>query len=148
MASIHNGTRSQDTSLCLNTGVKDAIKAQVRPVWRSISWHNATLILHLDSGLCYRGLFSLDSLLPTRCKTQGEVKGPLRPVHYRNTAGGRKKETWVFEFEGTEEKRTLSRGEAEPPSTTRAKQTEGLEAEEGWHKDGEIISLFFFLNNS
>lgn len=56
-----------------------------------------------------------------------------------------KKKTGVFEFEGTEEERTLSWGEAKPPSTTRAKQTEGLEAEEGWDKDGEIISFFIYL---
>lgn len=54
----------------------------------------------------------------------------------------------LFEFEGTEEKRTLSRGEAKPPSTTRAKQTEALEAGEGWDKDREIILFFFFFLKS
>lgn len=43
--------REQDTSLCLNAGVKDAIKAQVWLLWllwllwRSISGHNAAFIV-------------------------------------------------------------------------------------------------------
>lgn len=143
MASIQKRAQNQDRSLCLNTGVKDTIKAEVQQLHQLKQ-------CHIYSPSCQRlGVILGPSLWSSLFLHTAKHREKWRALYIQFITGTLRQEIKVlFEFEGPAETRTLSRGEAKPLSTTQAKQIEGLEAGEGWDKDGEIIFFLFIKSNN